>query len=63
MKRSPGRPPLDDDDPSVDVHIRMPSKQYDATYRRASRARLTVPELIRRELRTASKRDAGNSAT
>ena len=30
----PGRPPLDPDDPSVDVHLMLPSKRYDARMRR-----------------------------
>jgi hypothetical protein len=57
MKRAPGRPPLDDDDPSVDVHLRMPAKQYDATYDRARRERMSVPELIRQDIREAARRD------
>lgn len=56
-KRPPGRPPLDATDPSVDVHVRLPSKQYDAAYTKALAARLTVPELIRRTLRLAGLRD------
>jgi len=59
MKRTPGRPPLDDDDESVDVHVRMPSKQYDETYRRARGSRMTVPERIRRDLLDAAKRARG----
>jgi hypothetical protein len=50
MKRTQGRPPLDADDPSVDVHVRMPSKQYDDTFLRAQRDRVSVPEIIRRDL-------------
>jgi hypothetical protein len=30
------------------VHLRVPARQYDAAYARASRAGLTVPELLRR---------------
>ena len=48
--RRQGRPPLDDNDPSVAISLRVPSKQYDALYERASRERVTVPELIRRAL-------------
>jgi hypothetical protein len=47
MIRRPGRPPLDDDDPSTQMSLRLPSKQYDAVYRAAERARVTVPEYIR----------------
>jgi hypothetical protein len=52
MKRSPGRPPLDDNDPSTQVGVRMPSKQFDDLYRRAQRERVSVAEIIRRELRS-----------
>lgn len=56
MKRThPGRPPLDDDDPSVDVHLRLPSKQYDDAYDRATRERMTVPERIRQDMRDAAR--------
>lgn len=52
MKRAgPGRPPLDDEDPSVGVSVRMPSKQYDALHARASGERVSVPEIIRRAIR------------
>lgn len=55
MKRQPGRPPLDDADPSVGVTVRMPSKQFDALAQRALKARVGVPELIRRALGPAKK--------
>jgi hypothetical protein len=48
--RGPGRPPLDDEDPSVHVGVRMPLKQYDDLAQRAIRERVSVPELIRRDL-------------
>lgn len=51
-RRRPGRKPLDPADPSVNVHFRLPSKQYDAIYARARHAGETIPELIRRRLRT-----------
>jgi hypothetical protein len=50
VKRRRGRPPLEPNDPAVDVHVRMPSKQYDQAYARAQQERLTVPELLRRAL-------------
>lgn len=57
MKRTrPGRPPLDDGDPSVDVHLRMPSKQYDDTFKRAGKSRVTMPEQIRQDMRDAAQR-------
>ena len=45
MIRRPGRPPLDDADPSTQMSLRLPSKHYDAVYRAAARDRVTVPEL------------------
>jgi hypothetical protein len=48
--RPRGRPPLDVEDPSVDIHLRLPSKQYDQIYRSAQDARVTVPEWIRRRV-------------
>lgn len=50
MKRPPGRPPLDTNDPSVEVCVTLPSKKYDDLYKRARIERTTVPELIRRKL-------------
>lgn len=49
----PGRPPLDAADPSVNVHVRMPSKVYDAAWAHAQADRLSVPEWIRRTLQEA----------
>jgi CxxC motif-containing protein (DUF1111 family) len=50
-----GRPPLDvTDATSVHVHLRLPSKQYDALCQRAKRDDLTLPELLRRVLRRES---------
>jgi hypothetical protein len=48
--RRNGRPPLDDDDPSVPVTIRMPSKQFAELCKRARREDVGVPEIIRRDL-------------
>lgn len=51
MKRShPGRPPIDEDDPSVPVSFSLPSKKFDALCRRALREDVSVPEIIRRDL-------------
>jgi hypothetical protein len=50
--RRPGRPPLDDNDESVGVHVRLPSREYDAVYEKARRERVTVPEVIRRAVRS-----------
>jgi hypothetical protein len=51
VKRThPGRPPLDDADPSVPVCVTMPSKQFAKYCKRAAREDVSVPEIIRREL-------------
>jgi hypothetical protein len=59
MKRThPGRPRVDDDDTSVEVGVTLPLKQYNAYSRQASHLTrsegrdVTVPEIIRRELKT-----------
>ena len=46
-----GRKPLDPNDPTVSLCLRMPSKQYDALDRLARQYRLSTPELTRRLLR------------
>jgi hypothetical protein len=53
-RRRDGRPPLDPSDPSTKVCIALPSKRYDALYRQAAAARISVPELIRRSLPAAN---------
>jgi hypothetical protein len=55
--RKPGRPPLDDRDPSVNVSIKMPSRQYDALFEQAQRERVSLPEVIRRRLRRDDEDD------
>jgi len=51
MKRTnPGRPRLDDDDDSVDVHLKLTASHYDELCRRAGEDRISVPERIRRDL-------------
>jgi hypothetical protein len=50
MIRRPGRPPLDEADPSVEMCLTIPSKRYDDLYARARAERVTVPEVIRRVL-------------
>jgi|KBSSwiStaDraftv2_1062776.scaffolds.fasta_scaffold07998_4 hypothetical protein len=49
MKRR-GRPRLDVDDLSVHVGVTLPSKQFDAYARRALRAHVSVPAIMRRDL-------------
>ena len=46
----PGRPPLQRGDPSVSVHVRVPSSQYDRLDQRAKAERVNIPELIRRRM-------------
>lgn len=55
VKRTPGRPPLDEDDPSVSVSVSMPSKQFDAICKRAQHEDESVPAIIRRDLDAANK--------
>jgi hypothetical protein len=51
VKRThPGRPPLDDDDPSEHICLSVPGKQFDELDARARRARVTIQEIIRRDL-------------
>jgi hypothetical protein len=57
MGNKRGRPPLDRADRSVVVSLAMPSRAFDDVCRRASLARLSVPEIIRRAvLRTTNKK-------
>jgi hypothetical protein len=54
MKKT-GRPSLaDETGDSVPVHVKMSPKQYDDVYKRAGAARITVPEQVRRDIRTAT---------
>lgn len=51
MKRThQGRPPLDDHDPSAQICLKLPSKEFDALGREAKIARVSVQDLIRRGL-------------
>ena len=47
MTRRPGRPPLDRDDPSVPLCVRVPGKHFDALCRVATETRTTLADLIR----------------
>jgi hypothetical protein len=50
--RRRGRPPIDAADPrSINVHVRLPTRQYDALHKRATEQRVTIPELVRRAVR------------
>jgi len=46
-KRPRGRPRLDPGDASVDVHFRLPAKQYDRLCHEASTERLSLADLFR----------------
>jgi hypothetical protein len=56
-----GRPPLARDDVSVPVHVKLPSRQYDEFDRRARAARVSVPEILRRDLKRARPTDDDES--
>lgn len=56
MKRThPGRPPLDEDDPSEQICLSVPGKQFDELDARAQRDRVTIQEIIRRDLERQKK--------
>jgi hypothetical protein len=57
MKRTAGRPPLDDHDPSTPICLKVPSKQFDELADRARRERVSIQEVIRRDLLHEPKRN------
>jgi len=52
-----GRPRLDPTDRSVAVSLALPGRQFDRLCQRASLARVSVPEIIRRDLRRSRSAD------
>jgi hypothetical protein len=56
-KRKPGRPSLDEADRTVAYTLRIPGRDFDQANTRARDERLTLPEWMRRALRTAAERD------
>jgi len=54
----PGRPRLDDDDESINVNVRMPSRKYDQLCEEARRQQVSVPEVIRRQLDRPPKKNS-----
>jgi hypothetical protein len=56
-KKGRGRPRVDPGDVSVSVHLRLPSRTYNAACTRAKVARVSVPELLRRELDPPRRKD------
>ena len=61
MSRRPGRPPLDPAAASVRLSVSLPAKAYDALYARATAARVTLSECVRRELRAYERLSSGLS--
>lgn len=61
MANKPGRPPLDPTSRSVAVMLKVPARTFDAYCRRASAARLSVPEFLRRALNTLERKDIQTS--
>jgi hypothetical protein len=55
MKRTPGRPPLDDADSSTEVGVSFPTKTFDNYARRALHDDVSIPEIIRRDLDRCDK--------
>ena len=55
MPRRTGRPRLDATDDSVPVNVTLTTKQYDALWQRAQKARCSVPAVIRAELAAAAR--------
>ena len=54
MARRTGRPPIDPGSPSVSVHLRVTSHQYDRLWRDAKEEGTSVPELVRRAVLLAA---------
>lgn len=49
--KRPGRPPLDANDDSTSVSLKVPAKLYEQVCQLADRQRIKPPELIRRAMR------------
>lgn len=58
MKPNGGRPRIDPDDDSVQVCVTVPSRQYDHYAHTARREDISVPEVIRRQLRRSADDDS-----
>ena len=59
MPRRPGRPRIDERDTTASVHLRLPTRDFDALDAAAREQRTTMQELIRRALtrRDGSRED------
>jgi len=62
-KNGRGRPRVSGTDETVVLQVRIGARQFDALYQRAREARVTMPELIRRDLATAAARDPHTSTS
>jgi hypothetical protein len=51
-RRRRGRPPLAEGQATTDVVVALPASWYDRLYQAAIRDRVSVPEVIRRKLRS-----------
>lgn len=58
MSNRRGRPPVDPNDRSVNVQLRIPARQYDALFERARHERREVNDQIRHELQQHAQRAA-----
>jgi hypothetical protein len=50
VPRRPGRPPLDEHDPSVGLQVRLPSRVFDQVYAVAQREGCSMPDVMREAL-------------
>lgn len=49
--KRPGRPPLDANDHTTSVSLKVPTKLYEQVCQLADRQRIATPEVIRRAIR------------
>jgi len=61
VTRRRGRPALEPGVPSVSLHVRLTTAQYDATCKEATAARLPLSTWVRRALRAAAGPDRSTS--
>jgi Arc/MetJ-type ribon-helix-helix transcriptional regulator len=52
-----GRPPIDPDDPSVTLNVRLPSHQFDQLCHRAHAGRRGVSEVVRALVKSWLRQD------
>jgi LDH2 family malate/lactate/ureidoglycolate dehydrogenase len=52
-----GRPPIDGEQASVGVQVRLPTRTFDRLYERAQREGVTMPEVLRRALDRELRQD------